>query len=121
MPFDAHDLPGYAVDLYDSYLTAPELVRLTSWNRLERVPAGDILAGQTELAQPKLDPVAEAQREGRIVDGIHPGDVYSLVIALAGTWSPVSLTSTASAADDAADHERRRAALRLAVQRALVP
>ncbi len=121
VPFDAHDLPGYAVALYDSYLTAPELVRLTSWNRLERVPAGDVLAGHEELARPKYDAIARAQREGRIVSGIRPDEVYALVIALAGTWSPVSATFTASAADDPADHERRRAALRLVVARALVP
>ncbi len=121
VPFDAHDLPGYAVALYDAYLTAPELVRLTSWNRLERVPVGDVLAGHAELAQPKYDAIAEAQREGRVVGGIRPDEVYSLVIALAGTWSPVSSTYTASAGEEPGEHERRRAALRLVVERALVP
>ncbi len=121
VPFDAHDLPGYAVALYDSYLAAPDLVRLTSWKRLERVPAGDILAGHETLAQPKYDAIAEAQREGRVVRGIRPDEVYSLVVALAGTWSPVSSTYTASAEEDASEHERRRAALRLVVGRALVP
>ena len=67
VPFTADDLPGYAVALYDSYLAAPELIRLTSWNRLERVPAGDILAGYDALARPKYDAVARAQAEGRVV------------------------------------------------------
>ncbi len=121
VPLDAHDLPGYAVALYDSYLTAPELVRLASWNRLERVPEGDLLAGHAPLAQPKYDAIAEAQREGRIVTGVRPDEVYSLVIALAGTWSPVSGTYAASAAEDPGHHERRRATLRLVVGRALAP
>ncbi len=121
VPLDARDLPGYAVALYDSYVTAPQLVRLASWNRLERVAAGDLLAGHAALAQPKYDAIAEAQREGQVVGGIRPDEVYSLVIALAGAWSPVSATYTASDADDEADHERRRAALRLVVARALVP
>ncbi len=30
VPLTPHDLPGYAVALYDSYLTDPELVRLAS-------------------------------------------------------------------------------------------
>ena len=51
----ADDLPGYAVALYDSYLTEPELVRLASWYRLERVPTGDLLAGHAVLWEPKLD------------------------------------------------------------------
>ena len=59
--------------------------------------------------------------EGRIVDGIRPDEVYALLIALAGTWSPVSATFTASSADGEAEHERRRRALRDTVRRALVP
>ena len=121
VPFDADDLPGYAVRLYDSYLRAPELIRLTSWNRLERVPTGDLLEGHADLTRPKLDAIARAQEQGRVVPGLRPDEVYSLVIALAGTWSPVSGTYTASAQEDLADHERRRAALRLVVHRALVP
>lgn len=121
VPFVAEDLPGFAVGLYDSYLDAPELVRLASWNRLERVPEGALLDGHEDLVQPKYDAIARAQHEGRIIPDIRPDEVYALVIALAGTWSPVSGTYTASALHDTADHERRRAALRLAVRRALVP
>ncbi len=121
VPFTADDLPGYAVGLYDSYLTAPELVRLSSWNRLERVPVGALLSGHPDLVQPKYDAIVRAQDEGRIVREIGPEEVYALVIALAGTWSPVSGTVTACAAEDDADHDRRRAALRLAVRGALQP
>ncbi len=121
VPFDGGDLPGYAVGLYDSYLSAPEVVRLATWDRLERVPSGDLLKGHQELARPKYDAIALAQGEGRIVGGIRPDEVYSLVIALAGTWSPASGTYAASASEDRADHERRRAALRLVVERALSP
>lgn len=121
VPFDVLDLPGYAVRLYDEYVREPALIRLTSWNRLERVPRGDLLRGHAHLAQPKLDAIAAAQEQGLVVADLLPAEVYSMVIALAGTWSPVSGTFTASAQDDDADHERRRAALRLAVRRALVP
>ena len=121
VPFSADDLPGYAVRLYDSYLAAPGLIRLTSWNRLERVPTGDLLAGHQALTRPKRESLLRAQEAGLVVDGVSPDDVYSLVIALAGTWSPVSGTYAASAGDDEVDHERRRAALRLVVARALVP
>jgi len=121
VPFTPDDLPGYAVALYDSYLTDPELVRLASWNRLERVPTGDLLVAHPGLADVKLAAIEQAQREGLIIDGLRPDDVYALVIALAGSWSPVSATFTASTADDEADHKRRRATLRTVVTRALVP
>lgn len=121
VPFTPDDLPGYAVALYDSYLTEPELVRLASWNRLERVPAGELLAAHPGLADPKHEAIARAQAEGRIVAGIRPDEVYALIIALAGTWSPISATYTASVEDDAVEHDRRRAALHATVRRALVP
>ena len=120
-PFTPHDLPGYAVALYDSYLSDPELVRLASWNRLERVPIGELLVSHPGLADEKHRAVARAQAEGLIVGGIRPDEVYAMVIALAGTWSPVSATFTASAEDAPAEHRRRRAALRGVVARALVP
>lgn len=120
VPFDAYDLPGYAVRLYDSYLASPELIRLTSWNRLERVPTGDLLQGHRALAQDKYDAITRAQQEGVVLPGIRPDELYHLVIALAGTWSPVSGTYTASREEAEADHERRRATLRLVVRRALV-
>lgn len=121
VPFTADDLPSYAVALYDSYLTDPELVRLASWNRLERVPTGALLGAHPGLTAGKLDVIAHAQAQGRVVAGILPEDVYAVVIALAGTWSPASATFTASPDDGDADHHRRRTALREVVRRALVP
>jgi len=121
VPFTADDLPGYAVGLYDAYLTDPELVRLASWNRLEKVPTGDLLIAHPGLTEAKFDAIARAQTGGRIVGGIRPEEIYALVISLAGTWSPVSATFTASQQDDPADHERRRSVLREIVTRAFRP
>lgn len=120
-PFTADDLPGYAVALYDSYLGDPELVRLASWKRLERVPVGDLLAAHPGLVEPMHAAIAAAQAAGRIVDDLRPDEVYALVIALAGAWGPVSSTFTAATGDPEADHVRRRAGLRRVVARALVP
>ena len=69
----------------------------------------------------KYEAIGQAQREGRIVDSIRPDEVYALIIAIAGTWSPVSGTFTASQEDSEPDHDRRRAALREVIQRALMP
>lgn len=121
VPFDPDDLPGYVVALYDSYLTDPELVRLASWNRLERVPTGELLAAYPGRSDDKHAVIARAQADGRIVGGIRPDEVYALLIAVAGTWSPISATFAASAADGEPDHDRRRRVLRDVVERALVP
>lgn len=121
VPFTPDDLPGYAVGLYDSYLSDPELVRLAAWNRLERVPTGPLLGVHAPLADDKHAAIARAQEQGLVVGGIRPDEVYALLIALAGAWSPVSATLAASPQEDEADHERRRGVLREVVRRALVP
>ena len=121
VPFTPGDLPGYAVGLYDSYLTDPGLVRLASWYRLERVPIGELLAAHPGPADDKHRAIAQAQADGQVVGGVAPHEVFALVIALAGTWSPISATFTASAGDGEAEHDRRREVLRGVVRRALVP
>ncbi len=121
VPFTPDDLPGYAAALYDSYLADPHLMRLSGWYRLERVPTGDLLAAHPGLSDDKHDAIAKAQVDGLIVAGIAPHDVYAMVIALAGSWSPLSATTTATSADPDDDHDSRRRALRGVVHRALVP
>src|SRR5712671_2080560 len=35
IPFDAHDLPGYAAAMFDRYRTDAHMTRLSDWYRLE--------------------------------------------------------------------------------------
>jgi len=118
VPFDVDDLAGWAVGLYDQNLRRPDLVRLVTWIRLERRPAG--LIAEAAGHEPKLEAIAEAQATGRLRPG-DPLDLMALVIAMACTWSPASGIYTATAGEPEADHERRRALLRDCVQRALAP
>ena len=121
VPFTADDLPGYAVALYDSYLTDPEIIRLVGWNRLERVPTGDLLAAHGVLTEPKRVALEQAQRDGLVVADIAPDLIYAMVIGIAGSWSPLSGTVTAAPEEDEDDHDRRRTALRETVARAFSP
>lgn len=118
VPFDADDLPGWAVRLYDQNLRRPELVRLIAWARLERSPTGLWFDGTNHA--PKLAAIARAQAEGRLRAG-DPFDLLTLVLAMASTWSPASGVYTASADEPEADHERRRSLLRESVARAVAP
>jgi AcrR family transcriptional regulator len=119
IPLTAGDLPGYAVRLYDAYLARPQLVRLASWARLERTPAGHLFTEADEA--PKIQAIAQAQDAGHIDPALPPADVHSMVISLAMTWSPNSLTYTAAATDHDGDHDRRRTSLAAAVRRAFAP
>lgn len=116
--FDGDDFTEWAVRLYDDYLRHPEQVRLTTWIRLERRPAG--LAFERSSLAPKLAAIAAAQAAGRVRPG-DPLDLLALVAAIAGAWSPVSSTWAATADEPEAEHERRRALLRESVERTLAP
>jgi AcrR family transcriptional regulator len=118
VPFDADDLPGWAVGLYDQTLRRPDLMRLMGWIRLEQRPAGLVFDGLD--LEPKFAAIARAQAAGRLRAG-DPADLLSLVVAMAFAWSPTSGAYAASADEPASDHERRRALLRDFVQRAISP
>ncbi len=118
VPFDADDLPGWAVRLYDQNLNQPHLTRLIAWTRLEQRPTGTWF--DSARHESKLTAIAEAQAAGRLRPG-DPFDLLVLVIATAGAWSPASSVYTASADEPAHEHERRRALLRDFVARAVAP
>lgn len=121
VPFDAFDLPGYVVRLYDAYLERPEIVRLAVWARLERVPTGDLLTAAADEVATKTAMVRSAQDAGLVDPELDPRDVYSMVIGLSLAWSPASPTVTADPSDARAEHDRRRAALAAAARRAFRP
>ncbi|CAA9552910.1 MAG: Transcriptional regulator, AcrR family [uncultured Thermomicrobiales bacterium] len=118
VPLDASDLPAWAVALYDYYQDDPRLLRLITWTRLERTPAGDLFTAYGSLDRTVYRHLAEAQRAGILVDGIDAADLFSLVVAMAGAWAQSSSTFAATSVDPPADHDRRRAALADTVRRA---
>ncbi|MFD5652123.1 TetR family transcriptional regulator [Streptomyces sp. NPDC127039] len=120
VPIDAGDLADWAVRLYDEYLRRPDLIRLATWARLERRPAGHLVDDADRRDDAKLRAVAEAQAAGRVRPG-DPFDVLALVIAMSMAWSPVSNVYAATADEPADVHDRRRALLRDAVRRATAP
>lgn len=120
VPIDATDLGGWAVRLYDEYLRRPDLIRLATWARLERRPAGHLVAEADRLDDPKLRAIAGAQAAGAVRAG-DPFDLMALVIALSMAWSPVSNVYAATADEPPERHERRRTLLRETVDRAVAP
>jgi AcrR family transcriptional regulator len=120
VPIDADDLADWAVRLYDEYLRRPDLIRLATWARLERRPAGHLVDDADRRDDAKLRAIAEAQAAGRVRPG-DPFDVLAVVIAMSMAWSPVSNVYAATAEEPAQVHERRRALLRDAVRRATSP
>ena len=124
VPLTADDLPGYAARLYDAYVERPELLRLAVWNRLERVPTGDLWENCAGLDEDhdenKLGAIARAQRDGLVDSTFTPREVFMFVVAIANTWAPVNVTIAASGEDGDAEHARRRSVIAEVVSRALL-
>ncbi|MFE6286463.1 TetR family transcriptional regulator [Streptomyces sp. NPDC057877] len=118
VPIDATDLADWAVRLYDEYLRRPELIRLATWVRLERRPAGHLVEDRDRRDDPKLRAIAEAQEAGLVRPG-DPFDLMTMVIAMSMAWSPVSNVYAATAQEPPELHEQRRALLRESVRRAM--
>jgi AcrR family transcriptional regulator len=118
LPFDADDLPGWAVRLYDRNLRHPELSRLIAWTRLERRPTGRWF--DSAQHEPKLAAIAAAQAAGRLRPA-SPADLLVLIIGMASAWSPTSNVYTATIDEPDGDHEARRTLLRESVARAVTP
>ncbi|WP_419997507.1 TetR family transcriptional regulator [Streptomyces boninensis] len=117
VPIDADDLADWAVRLYDEYLRRPDLIRLATWTRLERRPAGHLVETHQHYDDRKLAAIAEAQAAGRVRAG-DPFDIMAMVIAMSMAWSPVSNVYAASSQEPDDVHDQRRTLLRDVVQSA---
>jgi AcrR family transcriptional regulator len=110
------DLPGYAVELYDAYVAHPEVVRLTTWARLERHPVGDLYDDGIDHNVAKTDAIREGQRSGSIDRGFDADDILSIVTAMSMAWSPASALLAAGPDEPVAMHDRRKHSLAAAVR-----
>ncbi|MFH8616930.1 hypothetical protein ACH4E8_17880 [Streptomyces sp. NPDC017979] len=112
--------PSATFRLHDEYLRRPDLVRLATWTRMERRPAGHLVETHHLYDDRKLTAIAEAQAAGRVREG-DPFDIMAVVIAMAMAWSPVSNVYAASDQEPAEAHARRRGLRRECVRSATAP
>ena len=89
IPLDADDLPGYAARLAEGYDRHPDVLRLATWQRLERSteppPAIAVKASKAVIAE-----IAQAQADGRL-SGRYPADVLlHAVLHIAALWATTS-------------------------------
>jgi len=104
VPFDPYDLPGYAARLVRLHERRPEIMRLCTWQRLERTE-GDPNPAGVAYARAQIDAIALAQKTGDLPAHFHPGFLLGLVLHLATGW--VSVSPEFEAAIDVPDSEER--------------
>src|SRR5215469_12535736 len=89
IPIDADDLPGYAARLAEGYQRDPDVLRLLTWQRLERSTDAPSAAA-VKHREAKIAEIAEAQAGGRLSDR-YPADVLLLaVLHIAAFWATTS-------------------------------
>jgi AcrR family transcriptional regulator len=104
VPFDPCDLSGYAARLVRLHERRPEIMRLCTWQRLERTGSAPSQAG-VGYARAQIDAIAKAQKAGDLPAHFHPGFLLGLVLHLATGW--VSVSPEFESAIDVPDPEER--------------
>ena len=104
VPFDPHDLPGYAARPVRLHERRPEIMRLCTWQRLERGQGEPDPAG-VAFARGQIDAIARAQKTGDLPAHLHPGFLLGFVLHLATGW--VSVSPEYEAAIDVPDPQDR--------------
>jgi AcrR family transcriptional regulator len=111
-PIDVADLPGFAQRLADTYARHPELIRLITWQRLER--GGDPPhAHAVQSTQGNVDAIAKAQSDGLVADHFQAPVLFALVIHTAALWGMSS--PDVLAVVDLDDANKRQSIVREAV------
>lgn len=86
---DVDDLPGFAARLAEVYERDPDLLRLVSWQRLERSTEPPPM-GAAQASTAKIAEIAQAQADGRLSDR-YPSDVLlHAVLHIAALWATTS-------------------------------
>lgn len=108
---DVRDLPEFAARLYDQNQTSPEVVRLITWDRLERGGIGVSENPALEATASKIRVIEQAQQDG-VVGRLLPAPLlFEFILALSQT-GPM----TGNPSGQADEHLQRRQALKDAVE-----
>jgi AcrR family transcriptional regulator len=89
VPFDPYDLPGYAGRLVRLHDRRPEIMRLVTWQRLERSD-GEPNPLAVAAVSSQVNAIAEAQKAGELPACFPPGVVFGLVLHIAAGWTAIN-------------------------------
>ena len=110
--FDAGDLPGYALRLYDYWQEHPDSVRLFWWRNLERPRSTEV---ENSAYGRMVGEIGTAQAGGEVAGEIPAPHLFAFVLGLLQSWAVPSPALSVTANE--AEQGRRRASVREAVER----
>lgn len=114
IPFDAHDLTGYASSIFDWFRANPQVLRLATWHQLERGGVAAIGAA-AEVGVEKLAKIRAAQAQGVVTKAIPAQHLLLLIYRL------ITVQLEQAAPISGADADHMRASLMEAVKRLVSP
>jgi AcrR family transcriptional regulator len=108
---DVDDLPGFAARLSDIYAEDPELIRLITWQRLERGDEHPDTFAMTSIRH-HIDAITKAQKDGTVPTRFDAAVLYALLLHGAALWGMTS--PDVLAVIDVDNAEQRREVVRAA-------
>ena len=121
VPFDAADLPRWAGEVFDFFVTHPEVWQLGAWHALEPRRVGAPHPGHRGRNR-RQDARDSPGAEGRLVETeIAPAELLALVNAIARAWAVAPPERTPRRGLDARSVKRRRIAVVEATRRLVTP
>ena len=82
VPMNAADLPDYAARLFDQHQLHPEVVRIGTFDRLERHSLGMGLPAVQAASRQKSEAISRAQRDGLVTTRYPAAALLELIVAL---------------------------------------
>lgn len=117
VPFDAEDLPGFAVAAYDFFTTYPEIVHLGSWHTLELAGREHDVEAISRALEENTRALKKAQSAGLVDATVGAAELLALVISIALTWVHATPEIDHMGGDNPRVRSRRRTAVHEAVSR----
>ncbi|GAA0907496.1 MULTISPECIES: TetR family transcriptional regulator [Streptomyces] len=82
VPMDVTDLPGYAARIFEQHLRTPNILRIATWDHLERGGAGMRLATVAEVNRAKVQKIEAAQAAGMVTSRYPAEVILHITLAL---------------------------------------
>jgi AcrR family transcriptional regulator len=110
--FDAEDLAGYALRLYDYWQEHPDSVRLFWWRNLERPQSTEV---EDTAYGRMVGEIGAAQAAGEVAPAIPAAHLFAFVLGLLQSWAVPSPALSVTTGPE--EQARRRESVRAAVGR----
>lgn len=116
---DSSDLPGYAGRLFTYAVEHPELLRLTTWARLEGRLSPTARDRSSRSYRHRLDAIEAAQRGGHIPSTFTPAQLLTLIESISVGWITTTSIALGTDGDPSQNHKAHRDAIVESVRRLL--